>query len=57
MVSYLLSHFPVDNEILKDLGRLHPEHRLESGIISAIERLARKLSLVQEEDVPLIANE
>ena len=28
-VSYLLSNFPFDNELLKDLGCLHPEHRLK----------------------------
>ena len=56
-VSYLLSRFPYDNELLKDLGCLHPEHRLESGSISAVERIARKLPFVEEEDVPLIADE
>ena len=56
-VSYLLSRFPFENELLKDLGCLHLEHRLESGSISAVERIARKLPFVEEEDVPLIADE
>ena len=56
-VSYLLSRFPFDNELLKDLSCLHPDHRLESGSISAVERIARKLPFVEEEDVPLIADE
>ena len=54
-VSYLLSNFPFDNELLKDLGYLHPEHRLKPSSSSAIERVARKLPLA--EDVALITDE
>ena len=39
-VAYLLSRFPFDNDLLKDLGCLHPEHRLESDSLSAVERIA-----------------
>ena len=54
-VSYLLSNFPFDNELLKDLGCLHPEHRLKPSSSSAIERVARKLPFA--EDVALITDE
>ena len=53
---YLLSNFQFDNERLKDLGCLHPEHRLKSSSSSAIERVARKLPFA-EEDVALITDE
>ena len=55
-VSYLLSNFPFDNEFLKDLGCLLPEHRLKPSSSSAIERVARKLPFA-EEDVALITDE
>ena len=55
-VSCLLSNFPFDNELLKDLGCLHPEHRLKPSSSSAIERVARKLPFA-EEDVALITDE
>ena len=55
-VSYLLSNFPFDNELLKDLGCLHPEHRLKPSSSSAIERVARKLPFA-EADVALITDE
>ena len=55
-VSYLLSNFPFDYELLKDLGCLHPEHRLKPNSSSAIERVARKLPFA-EEDVALITDE
>ena len=55
-VSYLLSNFPFDNELLKHLGCLHPEHRLKPSSSSAIERVARKLPFA-EEDVALITDE
>ena len=55
-VSYLLSNFPFDYELLKDLGCLHPEHRLKPKSSSAIERVARKLPFA-EEDVALITDE
>ena len=38
------------------MGCLHPEYRLVSGSISAVERIARKLPSVEEEDVPLMAD-
>ena len=54
-VSYLLSNFSFNNEPLKDLGCLHPEHRLKPSNSSAIERVARKLPFA--EDVALITDE
>lgn len=56
-VAYLLSRLPFDKDFLKDLGCLHPEHRLESGSVSAVERIARNLPFIEKEDVPLIADE
>ena len=55
-VSYLLSNFPSNNELLKDLGCLHPEHRLKPSSSSAIEKVARKLPFA-EEDVAFITDE
>ena len=55
-VSCLLSNFPFDNELLKDLGCLHPEHRFKPSSSSAIERVAKKLPFA-EEDVALITDE
>ena len=46
-VSYLLSNFPFDYELLKDLGCLHPEHRLKPISSSSIERVARKLPFAE----------
>ena len=54
-VLYLLSNFPFDNEFLKDLGCLLPEHRLKPSSSSAVERVARKLPFA--EDVALITDE
>ena len=55
-VSYRLSNFPFDNELLEDLGCLHPEHRLKPSSSSAIETVARKLPFA-EEAVALITDE
>ena len=53
-VSYLLSNFPFDNELLKDLG-IQPEHRFKPSSSSAIERVAMKLPFA--DDVALITDE